>query len=314
MCRVVILGFILSIHFTFAIAQNASTDISAIYINAGQTDGSSLATMKLLLDRKIDPSIDVDVIDKELNDITTKVLAMAGGSRDDDVRLNALRAYIYQPGPWNDHRPFSYDMDDPLGHHLPNKLISAYLDTRKGNCVSMPILVLLLGEKLGLEMTLAHAPHHLFVMYRPEGADDWINLETTSGAQPSRGVWIRQNMPMTDKAIESGIYLQPLERDGVFAAMASTVMEHAMAQQRYDDVISIADQILEFDDRNIAAILSKASAYGMKMEIEFHRRYPNSADVPAFLATTYKQYSEHNLSGFQHAENLGWRMEDAPAK
>ena len=65
-------------------------------------------------------------------------------------KLNGLIQYLYHPGEWNDNKPFQYDLDDPLGTKKPNnKLISNYLKTRKGNCVSMPILVQSLGERLG---------------------------------------------------------------------------------------------------------------------------------------------------------------------
>jgi hypothetical protein len=36
-----------------------------------------------------------------------------------------------------------------------DKLISTYLATRRGNCVSMPILVLLVGERMGLDLSLS---------------------------------------------------------------------------------------------------------------------------------------------------------------
>ena len=54
------------------------------------------------------------------------------------ARMEALRLYLYEPGPWNDQRPYQYDFADPTGTKVENKLLANYLRTRKGNCVSMP--------------------------------------------------------------------------------------------------------------------------------------------------------------------------------
>ena len=53
-------------------------------------------------------------------------------------KLKAPRQVIYEAGTWNTNRPFVYDHDDPYGHDLRNKLLATYLDTRRGNCGSMP--------------------------------------------------------------------------------------------------------------------------------------------------------------------------------
>ncbi len=102
---------------------------------------------------------------------------------------------------------FAYDQQDPLGLVLKNRLVSTYVQTRKGNCVSMPILFLIVADRMGLNVHLSTAPLHLFVRYTDaQGVDR--NLEATSGGHEARTDWYRQNLPMTDKAIASGIYMR----------------------------------------------------------------------------------------------------------
>jgi hypothetical protein len=69
------------------------------------------------------------------------------------VKVEALKKYLYVAGPWNDNRPFQYDLDDPLGQNIRNKLLSSYLDSHKGNCVSMPSLFVVLGRSRCLGAT-----------------------------------------------------------------------------------------------------------------------------------------------------------------
>lgn len=151
-------------------------------------DKIDYAQAKLSLDAIIDPTLDSDATMAELDRMTGAARRLAGPSASPAAKLAALRATIYQSGPWNDHRPFDYDHAGFKS--MRSKLLHHYLETRLGNCVSMPILFLILADRLGLDMALAMAPTHLFLRHRDE-AGGVVNLETTSGAMPARDIWIR---------------------------------------------------------------------------------------------------------------------------
>ena len=166
-------------------------------------DQLDYARAKLAFDRIVDPSIDAAATLAEIGQLARTAEALAGAGVSPGQRLAALRRVIYESGAWNGGRPFSYDHADPLGRNVRNKLISTYLATRRGNCVSMPILFLIVGERMGLNLALSTAPLHIFLRYADESGRE-INLEATSGALPARTLWYRQNLPMSDRAIESG--------------------------------------------------------------------------------------------------------------
>lgn len=138
---------------------------------------------KLSFDKLVDPTIDIEAGVSELDDLVDRARQLAGPSASEGRRLDALRTLIYRPGPWNEGRPFAYDHANFKDIRL--KLLPHYLETRLGNCVSMPILFLILGEKLGLDLSLAVAPAHFFLHHRGRGRTV-TNLETTSGADPAR--------------------------------------------------------------------------------------------------------------------------------
>ena len=71
------------------------------------------------------------------------------GRGDESGPLNVDSAY---------NRPFTYDLKDPLGQQVRSKMLSTYVRTRKGNCVSMPVLFLIVADRLGLKVRLAAAP------------------------------------------------------------------------------------------------------------------------------------------------------------
>lgn len=261
---------------------------------------------KLAFDAIIQPSIDNAAASRAVDRLTAAARERAGDGADDARKLAAVRTVIYQPGAWNDDRPFAYDMRDPLGRNIHNKLLATYISTRRGNCVSMPILFLILADRLGLNVALATAPHHVFVRYTAADGRA-VNLETTSGAHPARDAWYRQNMPMTDLAISNGLYMRTLSRRESVATMASTVAEFLLQEERYEETIDVAEAISEHARRDISSILLGGAAYGRMFIEEFEQRYPSPEAVPAHLRGRYRMLAEMNASLYAYAESLGWR-------
>lgn len=215
---------------------------------------------KLALDSLVDPSLDGEAAMAELDRMADRARDLAGPGAPEGVRLGAVRRLIYDSGPWNGRRPFGYDHSDPLGTAIPAKLIANYLERRLGNCVSMPILFLILAEKLGIAFRLASAPHHMFLRYlAPDGST--INVEATSGGHPARDIWYRRNFPMSDRALASGLYMRTLSRREGLALMATTLLEHLLGGRRYEEAIAVAKVILEHNPRDGQVMVAQASAY-----------------------------------------------------
>src|SRR3546814_3715540 len=84
----------------------------------------------------------------------------------------------------------------------------------------MPVLHIIVAEKLGLNVHLSTAPLHMFVRYtNPQNQRD-LSIEPTSGGYPTRDVWYRENLPMSDMAVEQGLYLKTLTKRESIAHMA----------------------------------------------------------------------------------------------
>jgi hypothetical protein len=213
--------------------------------------------------------------------------------------------YIYGIGPWNGYRPYAYDHGDPYGRVISHKLLSHYLAIRRGNCVSMPALFLILADRLGLPVTLSLAPQHVFVRYTDRASGKTFSLETTSGAYPARDVWYREQMPMTDRAVQSGVYLKTLSRQEDLAVMASTVLEAEFQNKHYRDVVAIADEILKRYPAFAPALILKGDAYVEFIRDKFQSRYPTPADIPAALLPEYLSLQRSADAVFDHVNALG---------
>jgi regulator of sirC expression with transglutaminase-like and TPR domain len=311
--------FVAAIGFTMALSSlsaslaqtPAATNVeSAVVSKLLKQDQVDLARFKLTIDKLIDPSIDIDAGLREIDRLAAEVTKLAGPQASNALKIAAVRKVIYEPGSWNGSRPFSYDMTDPEGTKLVNKLLPTYLKTRKGNCVSMPILFLILADRVGLKVTLSTAPRHVFVRYTDDAGKVW-NIETTSGANPARDEWIRENMgPYTDEAVYNGVYLKTLSRKKSLAVIANIVLQHLAERGDREALIAVSDVLLKAYPSDASLLVYKGSAYGRLIESEFISKYPQPTDIPVNLRSRYAFLAEQNDLAFTQAEGLGWRETD----
>ncbi|MEM8851154.1 MAG: transglutaminase family protein [Pseudomonadota bacterium] len=260
-----------------------------------------------MIDSSIDATAQLQQIDRMVADVEA-MLPHGASSRD---KLDALRRYVYEPGPWNGGRAFSYDHSDPFGQDLQNKLLADYLQDRQGNCITMPFLFVILGQRLGLDVVPALAPLHVLVKFTDDDGRTW-NLETTSGAGFARDQHYRDQLPITDAAIANGIYLAPLNRRETMAAMAVLVVEHLIDQGRYEEAMDVAHVLLSQNPRFVYAMIKKGTAAYYLMRDEYQSRYATFEDVPVEKRGRLRRLLELNAAAFERAEALGWRQMDLP--
>jgi regulator of sirC expression with transglutaminase-like and TPR domain len=271
-----------------------------------------LSVVKLTIDRMIDPSIDVDASLKKISNMVSDVKALLPKNASQLQKMEALRDYIYKPGPWNKGQVFQYDLDDPFGKNIRNKLLPTYLETRKGNCVSMPSLFVILGQGIGVDLTLSTAPQHVFVKYR---GDDGIfyNFEATSGGG-ILDVSLRRDFPMTDLAVTNGMYMKVLSKKEAVAVLLGTLMEHYSGRKQFEARIAIADLALQYFPADASALIHKGHSYFGIAKRDFESRYLSPAQMPQEARTLYNEISRKNHHWYAKAEELGWRQPGAESE
>lgn len=270
-------------------------------------DRVDYAAAKLVVDRLIDPTTDAVAVGRELDRWEQAVRSNVPADPTARQVLDALLKTLYEPGPWNQGKPFAYDLSDPLGRNRKNKQLATNLATRKGNCVSMPILFVILGQRLGLPVALATAPDHVMVKFADDLQQAWLNVEATAGGFKYDSSYVRETGIMA-QALENGLYLRPLmPREGV-GVIAGTLMEHYGARKDADALMAVADLALAANPKDSVAMIWKADAYYLQIQQRYVSRYPNAADLPLAHHANYRRLSQENLAWFAKAEDLGWRQ------
>jgi hypothetical protein len=100
---------------------------------------------------------------------------------------------------------------DYNGSDSRNLFIHGLLSGHGGTCVSMPVLYIVVGRRLGYPLRLVRAKEHLFARWEEPGGERF-NIESTS-----RGFSVRDDefyrkwpKPITDAEVDQGFYLRSL--------------------------------------------------------------------------------------------------------
>lgn len=274
-----------------------------IAVPEGQID---LARAKVAIDHMVDPTVDVPSTLRLLDEWAAKARARFPPGATNKVKLDLLLSTLYEPGPWNDHRPFSYDDNDPFGRDPRVTLISRYLSTRKGECVTMPTAFVLLGQKLGLPVTLTTVPYLVVVKYGDEEISEWTNVEATSGRIYYDSDYIR-SLKLPSEAINSGIFLRPYAQKETVALFATATLAASYARKKDPErLLEITDLILATNPKDVVAMTLRGDAYYLLLE-RLKSKYGSIQNLPPLQRTQYAAYSRANLAWYAKAESLGWR-------
>ncbi len=180
--------------------------------------------------------------------------------------------------------PFGYDFIDIFGDNDQTKgFVTKLLDTKIGQCHSMPLLYLILAEELNVNAYLALAPNHSYVKFGNQYQA--FGFETTNGTFTS-DEWIVASGYISPTAIKNQIYLAPLAKDKVIAECLIDLeegMSFLFGKSNFS--IKCSNATLKYFPNSIRSILTisnvlvaecaqTASKYNFPKETDY-TKYPN---------------------------------------
>ncbi|WP_136661524.1 transglutaminase family protein [Nitratireductor sp. XY-223] len=281
-----------------------------------QTDFENfdLALFKLSADKIAAPSTDIDAGLADIDGLVSGLRRYIPGDATEAQKLQILRTFLYAPGAWNGHEPFQYSKTDPQGVRFKNRLLSNYVRTREGNCITMPILMAILGGRIGLDMKLALAPRHMVIRYT-NAAGETITLEATDKGLPSSLENLRKYLPITDTALENGLYLRALSPRET-AAVISTIVSDRMSDSIqagdntavFAEQISILDHVLQQYPTFAAALVQKADTYYWLAHYIVHST--TTETIPPQAAEELQAIAAEQQAIIARLSELGWQAVD----
>ena len=160
-----------------------------------------------------------------------------------------------------------------------------YIARKKGTCVTMPMLYLILAERLDMPMYAVRAPNHFFVRYFPKGPRlNWqANIEATSGGGYSPDEAYILDMQIPKKGINSGMYLRTLRKKEYLASLLLLNAAEYMELKQFDKAETYSELAMQYDSTLATAFW----AYGLvhyKRAMDLRERMDSEIETERVVA------------------------------
>jgi regulator of sirC expression with transglutaminase-like and TPR domain len=292
-----------------AMADEASyyktkTDVEALF-----HIGDDFIDVKIAIDKLVEPSIDEAALRQQFYDYVAPLELMLQGVNGKHERLKVLKQFMFTAGQWNHYRVLRYDFVDPFAKVGDHRFLKYTLSERLGNCVTMPGLMMLVGRRYGLNMTLSVLPRHTFIKFTDEQNRIW-NLEATSGGGYTRDSHYREQFQFLEKAVEAGAYMSTLTDEETIALMAQFIPEWLMQHDRPEEAIAAYEVILQHYPKNALAWVGRGSSFAMILRRDYISKFISLDHMTPQQRQDALFLSDMNKQSFDQAEALGWTDRD----
>ena len=217
------------------------------------------------------------------------------------IQLDSNRILMYPP--------FSYDFNDIWGHSdWSNMFVSKLLETKKGNCHSLPYLYKILADEIGAESHIAVAPNHFYIKHQSK-ANGWYNTELTSGIFPI-DAWLMASGYIHLDAIVNKLYMEALnEKQSIALCMIDLAKGYEkktglMVDKQF--ILKCCDTALKYYPNYVNTLLLKAETKKKQFDDlmkKYYAEYP--ADI--FYIPEAKQLFTEMNTLYAEIHQFGYR-------
>ena len=298
MLKSFVIEFLLISSSLFA-QQRIDSTITIEKILALTEDEVDIGLADLVLAKDFYPNLKIEYFLYLFDFMADRFNRFFGHYSDPDLRVRSLNTFLYQKGAWNDSICFSYDDDDLKVTKLSNKFINGYLSTKKGSCITLPMMYVIFAERLGFPIYASRLPYHFFVRYISEEQNSKFqeNVEATNGGSYVSDKEYKRNFLVPDKALKNGVYLRTLTKKQYIASLLLTnanewmmrknlekAKYYLMLSMKYDSTFSSAYMNYGLVHFQEARLLEEKLWKEKQSEIAFYRLSQNKSTQPSPLS------------------------------
>jgi hypothetical protein len=209
-------------------------------------------------------------------------------------------AFVYMTAelPENEDKPFLYDFDHfSSSENEENGFVTKLLQTKKGNCRSLPFLYKIFANEIGAEAYLALAPMHCYIKHKDDGGK-WRNIELTNGSL-ARDVWIIQNMGVTAEQIASGIYMRALsEKESIAICITDLLRSYDHKYILDQFALPMIDTVLAYFPNDFRMWIHKLNVHSELIFTENQQANPDDEVIYLHAVEMEKANKRLNTLGY----------------
>jgi len=166
-------------------------------------DKIDIAIVSLTLAKELYPDLDIENYSAKVDEMVQGAKTLTKGSTDPDYRVRALNTYLFK------RRGIEYDLSDPNVQKAENRHLNGIFDTKKGSCITMPLLYLAVAQRLGYPVYPVALPWHVILRY-VDPAFKQQNIEATGGGGYVSDDEYTHVFQISKRSIEAGAYLRTM--------------------------------------------------------------------------------------------------------
>ena len=269
--RKFILLFLITFSFNNSYTQEYYSNQSIEDILKLPENKINVGIASLVFAKEFYPNLNIFFFLKTFDYLADRYKYYFGKYTSPEDRIRALNTYLYKPGFWNNSISFSYDNDDLQVTKLDNKFINGYIANKKGSCITMPMLYVILGERLGFPIYPVRSAKHFFVRYIPEESNKKLleNIETTNGGGFISDEQYKEDVLIPDKAIKNGVYLRTLSKKEYIASLLLINANEYIKQREIEKAKHYFQLAIKYDSTFSSAYWNYGlTAFGEAKELE----------------------------------------------
>lgn len=205
--------------------------------------------------------------------------------------------------------PYTYDFNDIWGNkEWSNMFVSKLLDTKNGNCHSLPLLYKIIADEIGAKAYISLAPNHMYIKLQNK-ANGWYNTELTSGVFPI-DAWLMASGYIHLDAIVNKLYMEALS-DKQTIALCMTDLAKGYAHKHgnianLDFILKCCDATLKYYPNYINALLLKAETNKKKFDQLMTKHNTKNPQEILSLPEAKQIFSEMTAE-YSKIHDLGYR-------
>jgi tetratricopeptide (TPR) repeat protein len=268
-----------------------------------EADEIDLATAILLVSEQWNKDVYAQTYISKLDDMATEIRSRLEekGIKINQNAIGLINEYLFSELGFVS-TPDANDPEDLFLHSV--------LDRKRGYCLSLSILYLSIGERLGLPLYGVVVPGHFFVRY--DDGQVRFNIETTSkGGYASDEHYIDKFKVPKDKG--EGIYMQSLNRKQTLGCFFNNLGNSYSVVNDTDRALSALEKAVEINPLLAESRSNLGSIYLKKDRIEDAIRElraaleinPNDAKTHNNLGNAYVKKEQWNEAISEYTESLG---------
>jgi formylglycine-generating enzyme required for sulfatase activity/regulator of sirC expression with transglutaminase-like and TPR domain len=247
----------------------------------------------LMISKHWKPSLDLAPLQKEVEKLMLSAQKKSIGQNNPLDIIRTLRTVIH------DEAGYAYtDKVDERGVPInPEELfLHGLLNTRKGYCMNLSLLYLILGQKLGLPLYGVALPNHFFVRY--EKKDVQINIETTEQGVSYPDTFYRQRFGFSGENKKS-YFMKNLDTRQTLGAYFSNVGMVYYQNQKHERAVFYLGLSTTINPASIDAQNNLANIYSELKEPQLAIKHYNLAlkADPGNTSTLFNRGLIHQESG-----------------